>query len=166
MIRYWGSYIFKITFFFKKYSFNYKMNRITDNIKKITVRGYDERTKMYKFELKVDNELDGDDKIEKDIRVNIQWNRIQKGFKNIKKELNKNVYAKLMYDLELNVVVNDIKYNSLNKFINGVVGKKNVRKINDIQNLMNQLILNRDNNDQSNKMAVMAFLNKTFGIVN
>jgi len=142
------------------------MNRITDSINRITVRGYDERSKMYKFELHVDNGLSGDDKIERDIRVNIQWVRVQKGFKQIKKELNKNVYAKLMYDLELNVVVNDIKYNTLKKFIDGVIGKKNIRKINDIQNLMNQLMLNRVSDDQSNKMAVMAFLDKTFGIIN
>jgi len=142
------------------------MNRITDSINRITVRGYDERSKMYKFELHVDNGLSGDDKIERDIRVNIQWVRVQKGFKQIKKELNKNLYAKLMYDLELNVVVNDIKYNTLKKFIDGVIGKKNIRKINDIQNLMNQLMLNRVSDDQSNKMAVMAFLDKTFGIIN
>ena len=92
--------------------------------------------------------------------------KIQKGLKKIKKDINKNVYAKLMYDLELNVVIKDVKYNSLGKFIKGIPCKKNERKISDIQNLFNRLIHNKNDDDVSNKMAILSMFEKTFGIIN
>jgi hypothetical protein len=58
------------------------------------------------------------------MKVQLKWDRVQKGLKNIRKDINKNVYAKLMFDLELNVVVKDPKYNSLAKFIDGIPTKK------------------------------------------
>jgi len=87
--------------------------------------------KKYKFLLVLD---EGEENTS-ERKVNIKWERVQKGLKCIKKVINKNVYTKLMYDLELNVIINDHIYNSLKKFINDIPLKKNNRKINDVQNL-------------------------------
>jgi hypothetical protein len=135
------------------------MDNITNSIINIKVKGYDDTSKKYKFLLI----LEGDNNERK---VNIMWDKIQKGLKKIKKDINKNVYAKLMYDLELNVVIKDAKYNSLSKFVKGIPCKKNERKISDIQNLFNRLIHNKNDDDVSNKMAVLSMFEKTFGIIN
>ena len=135
------------------------MDNITNSIVNIKVRGYDDTSKKYKILLI----LEGDNNERK---VNIRWDKIQKGLKKIKKDVNKNVYAKLMFDLELYVVIRDIKYNSLRKFINGIPCKKNERKISDIQNLFDRLIYNKNSDDTSNKMAVLSMFEKTFGIIN
>ena len=135
------------------------MDNITNSIVNIKVRGYDDTSKKYKILLI----LEGDNNERK---VNIRWDKIQKGLKKIKKDVNKNVYAKLMFDLELYVVIRDIKYNSLRKFINGIPCKKNERKISDIQNLFDRLIYNKNSDDTSNKKAVLSMFEKTFGIIN
>lgn len=135
------------------------MDNITNSIVNIKVRGYDDTSKKYKFLLILEGEKN-------QRKVNIRWNKIQKGLKKIKKDINKNVHAKLMFDLELNVVIKDKKYNSLNKFINGLPYKKNERKLSDIQNLFDRLIQNKNDDDKSNKMAVLSMFKKTFGIIN
>lgn len=71
-----------------------------------------------------------------------------------------------MYDLELNVIINDPIYNSLEKFINGIPLKKNNRKINDVQNLFDRILHNKNGDDVSNKMGVLSMFNKTFNIIN
>lgn len=138
------------------------MNKQTDKINEIFIKGYDDTTKKYKFLLVLD---EGEGKTS-ERKVNIKWDRIQKGLKYIKKDINKNVYAKFMFDLELNVIINDPIYNSLEKFINGIPLKKNNRKINDVQNLFDRILHNKNSDDISNKMSVLSMFNKTFGIIN
>lgn len=138
------------------------MDRQTNKIKEIFIKGYDDTNKKYKFLLVLD---EGDEK-SSEMKVQLKWDRVQKGLKNIRKDINKNVYAKLMFDLELNVVVKDPKYNSLAKFIDGIPTKKNNRKITDVQNLFNRILHNRYGDDSSNKMAVLSMFDKTFGIIN
>ena len=138
------------------------MNKQTDKIKEIFIKGYDDTTKKYKFLLVLD---EGEENTS-ERKVNIKWERVQKGLKLIKKDINKNVYAKLMFDLELNVIINDPIYNSLEKFINGIPLKKNNRKINDVQNLFDRILHNKNGDDVSNKMGVLSMFNKTFGIIN
>ena len=138
------------------------MDKQTNKIKEIFIKGYDDTNKKYKFLLVLD---EGDDKTS-EMKVHLKWNRVQKGLKNIRKDINKNVYAKLMFDLELNVIVKDPKYNSLIKFIDGIPAKKNNRKITDVQNLFDRIIHNRHGDDSSNQMAVLSMFDKTFGIIN
>jgi hypothetical protein len=138
------------------------MDRQTNKIKEIFIKGYDDTNKKYKFLLVLD---EGDEK-SSEMKVQLKWDRVQKGLKNIRKDINKNVYAKLMFDLELNVVVKDPKYNSLAKFIDGIPTKKNNRKITDVQNLFNRILHNRYGDDSSNQMAVLSMFDKTFGIIN
>ena len=138
------------------------MDKQTNKIKEIFIKGYDDTNKKYKFLLVLD---EGDEK-SSEMKVQLKWDRVQKGLKNIRKDINKNVYAKLMFDLELNVVVKDPKYNSLAKFIDGIPTKKNNRKITDVQNLFNRILHNRYGDDSSNQMAVLSMFDKTFGIIN
>jgi len=138
------------------------MNKQTEKINEIFIKGFDDTNKKYKFLLVLD---EGEGKTS-ERKVNIKWERVQKGLKCIKKDINKNVYAKLMFDLELNVIINDPIYNSLEKFINGIPLKKNNRKINDVQNLFDRILHNKNGDDVSNKMGVLSMFNKTFGIIN
>ena len=139
------------------------MERKTDNIVSINVIGYNESNSFYKIILNIK-----EDKNVIELKVNIKWNNINNGLKSIKKKINKNIYYKLLYDLESKVIINDKRYNSVKKFINGKnknIFKKKSRQISDVQNFLNA-ILEYKNNCDYNKSSINCFLNKTFNIIN
>ena len=139
------------------------MERKTDNIVSINVIGYNESNSFYKIILNIKED---ENVIER--KVNIKWNNINNGLKSIKKKINKNIYYKLLYDLESKVIINDKRYNSVKKFINGKnknIFKKKSRQISDVQNFLNA-ILEYKNNCDYNKSSINCFLNKTFNIIN
>ena len=136
------------------------MNTITDNIVSIKVRGYNQRDNVYKLLLSIDENVDSI--VDNKIKININWNKVIDGFKSIKHELNKNIYQKLVYDLSMGLVINDRKYNDAKKFLYGIPLSKNIRKISDVQNFFNQLLMQKDS---SNKEAINCIFRKTFDIL-
>jgi len=100
----------------------------TDDISSVSIKGYNKSTKMYKFVVTItQNRTDTEHKI------TCSWNDIKFGFMKIKKEVNKTIYAKLLFDLEGNVLIKDKNFNSIKKFIKGIPLKNLERKIYDIQ---------------------------------
>lgn len=136
------------------------MNTITDNIVSIKVRGYNQRDNVYKLLLSIDENVDSI--VDNKIKININWNKVIDGFKLIKHELNKNIYQKLVYDLSMGLVINDRKYNDAKKFLYGIPLSKNIRKISDVQNFFNQLLMQKNS---SNKEAINCIFRKTFDIL-
>ena len=136
------------------------MNTITDNIVSIKVRGYNHRDKVYKLSLSIDENADS--VVDNEIKINIHWDKVIAGFKLVKHELNKNIYQKLVYDLSMGLVINDRKYNDAKKFLYGKPLSRNIRKISDVQNFFNQLLLQKEG---SNKEAINCIFRKTFNIL-
>lgn len=136
------------------------MNTITDNIVSIKVRGYNHRDKVYKLSLSIDENADS--VVDNEIKINIHWDKVIAGFKLVKHELNKNIYQKLVYDLSMGLVINDRKYNDAKKFLYGKPLSRNIRKICDVQNFFNQLLLQKEG---SNKEAINCIFRKTFNIL-
>ena len=131
-----------------------------DNIKTITITGYNKKDNMYKIQLGL-NDVDGDEI--RSQQLYIGWNEIYASFKYIKKELNKDIYSKLVYTLCTSIVIQDEQYKSTKEFLAGVPGKKNIRKITDIQKVFDFLLDNRsDNHDRS---AINCVLRHAFDVI-
>lgn len=143
----------------------------TDKIFKITINGYDEKRDTYKFVLHMKEiSKHGSKTLPKEWskKLNIKWERIKKAFNAIKKTVSKSVFGLFMYELERDVVINDKKYNSLKKFINGInpLTLKEVRHLNDVQMLMDAVLSYKNDEDKFNQIAVSAFLSRAFKIIN
>ena len=137
------------------------MNK-TEFISQIKVTGYDNEKKQYKFLIKIeDNEND----IEENLKINLKWKYIKKSFILIKKKLNKNLYHKICYDLDTQMVIKDKNWMTAKEFIKGKNMKADpIRKLTDVQNLFNYILEQKKNN--YNKFAVQVFLSNCFDILN
>ena len=107
----------------------------TDNIKNIIVKGYNSSEKTYKLQL--DFQKDEDGRHVQSQKIHLNWNKIVKAFRHIKKELNKDIYAKLLYTLCTSIIIKDKHYRTTKEFLYGVPLKKNIRKISDVQAVLN-----------------------------
>ena len=94
----------------------------TDNIKHITVKGYDSSEKTYKLQLDFEKDADGRH-VQKSKNI-LKWTKIIKAFRHIKKELNKDIYAKLLYTLCTSIIIKDKHYRTTQEFLYGVPLKK------------------------------------------
>lgn len=113
----------------------------TDNIKDILVKGYNSSDKTYKLQL--DFEKDEDGSHVQSQKIYLKWDKVVKAFHHIKKELNKDIYAKLLYTLCTSIVIKDKHYRTTQEFLHGVPLKKNIRKISDIQAVLNFLLISK-----------------------
>ena len=127
----------------------------TNNIKEIKVIGFDSGKDQFKFEVTID---------ENSFKLYLKWANITKSFDKIKKELNRDIHLKLLYDIQSRMIIKDRKYMSAKDFIYGIPLKKNKRKINDVQNLFKYLLEQKDN--EQNRAAVELFLENCFKILN
>ena len=110
----------------------------TDNIKDIIVKGYNSSDKTYKLQL--DFEKDEDGSHVQSQKIYLKWDKVVNAFHHIKKELNKDIYAKLLYTLCTSIVIKDKNYRTTQEFLYGVPLKKNIRKISDVQAVLNFLL--------------------------
>lgn len=133
---------------------------ISERIKEIKVKSHNTKDKTYKLELVLQN--NEDELIKDSIKVNIKWNKVIKGFKKIKKELNVNIYNKLIYDISNSVIIKDKKYSDAKKFLFGLPFKKNKRKVSDIQLFFNELINHKSGDNSS---AINCLFNKLFNVL-
>ena len=132
----------------------------TDNIESLTVKGYNSNTNLFK--IKIDfKEIDGN-KPESQ-KIHLKWDDVISAFKNIKKELNKDIYKKLIYSLCTSIVIKDQNYRTTKEFLFGVPLKKNNRKINDVQAVLNYLLQMK--NDQHDNQAIDCILKHTFSML-
>ena len=89
----------------------------TDNIESLTVKGFNNSTNLFK--IKIDfKEIEGN-KPESQ-KIHLKWDNIMNAFKNIKKELNKDIYRKLIYSLCTSIVIKDQNYRTTKEFLFGV----------------------------------------------
>lgn len=131
-----------------------------DNIQNISIIGFNKKDNMYKIQLDF-NDVD-DEKIRSQ-KLYLGWDEIFDSFKHIKKELNTDIYSKLRYTLCSSIVIKDDQYKSTKEFLNGVPGKKNIRKITDIQKVFDFLLKNR--NDPFDKNAINCVLRHAFDVL-
>lgn len=134
----------------------------TDNIKNITVKGYDSSEKTYKLQL--DFEKDGDGSHVQNQKIHLNWNKIVKAFRHIKKELNKDIYAKLLYTLCTSIIIKDKHYRTTKEFLYGVPLKKNIRKISDVQAVLN-FLLNSKKDNGSDSQAIDCIFKHAFNML-
>jgi hypothetical protein len=133
----------------------------TDDISVVSVKGYNKSTKMYKFVITITQ-----NKVDTEHKITCSWNDVKLGFMKIKKEVNKTIYAKLLFDLEGNVLIKDKNFNSVKKFIKGIPLKNLERKIYDIQCFFDKIMEYKRNSDNMNKSAIKCFLENAFSILN
>ena len=133
----------------------------TEDITRIVISGYNKSNDMYKFIITIKQ----DDNIHEH-KITCKWNDIRDGFMTIKKNINKTIYSKLLFDLEGNVLIRDKNFNTVKKFIKGVPMRNLERKIYDIQNFFDKIIDYKDNSDGMNKSAIKCFLENAFSILN
>lgn len=133
----------------------------TDDITDIIVTGYNKSNKMYKFLVTITQNRD-----DTQHKITCDWNDIKVGFTKIKKNINQTIYAKLLFDLEGNVLIRDKNFNTVKKFIKGIPLRNLERKIYDIQNLFNKIMDYKQNSDEMNKTAIKCFLENAFSILN
>lgn len=131
-----------------------------DNIKAITITGYNKKDSMYKIQLKF-NDVDGDEIHGQEICIG--WNEIYASFKYIKRELNKDIYYKLIYTMCTSIIIQDEQYKSTKEFLVGIPGKKNIRKITDIQKVFDFLLDNRK--DTYDRNAINCVLRHVFDVI-
>ena len=134
----------------------------TDNIKHITVKGYDSSEKTYK--LQIDFEKDADGRNVQSQKIFLKWTKIIKAFRHIKKELNKDIYAKLLYTLCTSIIIKDKHYRTTQEFLYGVPLKKNIRKIIDVQAVLN-FLLNSKKEGGSDSQAIDCIFKHAFNML-
>jgi hypothetical protein len=134
----------------------------TDNIKLITVKGYDSSEKTYKLQL--DFEKDADGRHVQSQKIFLKWTKIIKAFRHIKKELNKDIYAKLLYTLCTSIIIKDKHYRTTQEFLYGVPLKKNIRKISDVQAVLN-FLLNSKKEGGSDSQAIDCIFKHAFNML-
>ena len=110
----------------------------TDNIKNLIVKGYNSSEKTYKLQL--DFEKDADGCHVQSQKIHLHWDKVVSAFTYIKKELNEDIYAKLLYTLCTTIIIKDKHYRTTKQFLYGVPLKKNIRKISDVQAVLNFLL--------------------------
>ena len=134
----------------------------TDNIKEIVVKGYNSSEKTYKLQL--DFEKDGDGRHVQSQKICLKWNKVIKAFRHIKKELNEDIYAKLLYTLCTSIVIKDKHYRTTKEFLYGVPLKKNIRKISDVQAVLN-FLLNSKKEGSSDSQAIDCIFKHAFNML-
>ena len=133
---------------------------ICERIQEIKVKSHNTRDKTYKLELVLTSDPNaGDDLIKDSIKVNIKWRKVVQGFRKIKKELNVNIYNKLVYDISNAVIIKDKKYSDAKKFLYGIPFSKNKRKVADVQLFFNELLKHKNGDNSS---AIHCLFNKLF----
>jgi hypothetical protein len=132
----------------------------SDNIKSLTVRGYNRATKLFK--LKIDFNEDDSGNTPQSQKIDLDWNNIIAAFKHVKKELNNDIYRKLIYTLCTSIVVKDKHYRTTKEFLFGVPCKKNNRKINDVQAVLNYLLVMKQ--DKHDSQAVDCIFKHAFNM--
>ena len=112
----------------------------TDNIKNITIKGYNSSKKTYKILLEFNDEECQSQKI------HFKWDKIINAFPYIKKELNKDIHDKFLYTMCTSVLIKDKHYRTTKEFLFGVPFKKNIRKISDVQIILDFLLNSKKEN--------------------
>ena len=133
----------------------------TEDITNIQISGYNKSTNMYKFIITIKQ-----DDVTHEHKITCKWNDIKKGFLTIKKDINKTIYGKLLYDLEGNILIRDKNFNSVKKFIKGIPLQNLERKIYDIQSFFDKIIEYKNKSDGMNQSAIKCFLENAFSILN
>jgi hypothetical protein len=134
----------------------------TDNIKDIVVRGYNSSEKTYKLQLDFETNADDDDvQIQK---IHLKWDKVVKAFRHIKKELNEDIYAKLIYTLCTSIVIKDKHYRTTKQFLYGIPLQKNVRKISDVQAILH-FLLNSKKEGSSDSQAIDCIFKHAFNML-
>jgi hypothetical protein len=134
----------------------------TDNIKDIVVRGYNSSEKTYKLQLDFETNADDDDvQIQK---IHLKWDKVVKAFRHIKKELNEDIYAKLIYTLCTSIVIKDKHYRTTKQFLYGIPLHKNVRKISDVQAILH-FLLHSKKEGSSDSQAIDCIFKHAFNML-
>ena len=188
----------------------------TDNISRITVKGYHAKTRVYKLKLDFDciyeneNENENENETENENNNNqncnsdnkgisienhsignliftnklerrdmpyeakineiesqkiyISWEDLVKSFKYVHKELNEDIYATFIYNMCSSIKIRDPNYRNTKEFIFGVAFRKNIRKITDVQTVLNYLLYRRNKNAYD-KQAIDCILRHVFDII-
>ena len=134
----------------------------TDNIKNIIVKGYNSSKKTYKIQLDFNADDDGQECQSQ--KIHLKWDQIVEAFRHIKKELNKDIHAKFLYTLCTSVLIKDKHYRTTKEFLYGVPLKKNVRKISDVQIVLN-FLLNSKKEDNTDAQAVNCIFKHAFDML-
>ena len=134
----------------------------TDNIANIIVKGYNSSKKTYKLQLDFENDEYGEQVQSQ--KIYLKWNKIMKAFRHIKKELNEDIYAKLLYTLCTSIIIKDKHYRTTKEFLYGVPLKKNVRKISDVQDILN-FLLNSKKKGSTDSQAIDCIFKHAFDML-
>lgn len=135
---------------------------VAERIQEIKVKSHNTRDKTYKLELVLstaEESASSTELIKDSIKVNIQWKKVIQGFRKIKKDLNVNIYNKLVYDISNSVIIKDKKYSDAKKFLYGIPFSRNKRKVSDVQLFFNELLKHKEGDNSS---AVNCLFNKLF----
>lgn len=134
----------------------------TDNIANLSIVGYNTSTKVYK--IRIDFKEDNGVKPESQ-KIYLNWNDIICSFKYVKKELNKDIYNKLIYSLCTSILIKDENYSTTKEFLFGKKYKliKKPRKINDVQKVLNYLLIQKK--DSQDTMAVDCIFKHVFEMI-
>ena len=134
----------------------------TDNIKDIIVKGYNSSEKTYKLQL--DFEKDADGCYVQSQKIHLKWDKVVKAFRHIKKELNEDIYAKLLYTLCTTIVIKDKHFRTTKQFLYGVPLQKNIRKISDVQAVLN-FLLHSKQEGSSDSQAIDCIFKHAFNML-
>ena len=97
-------------------------------------------------------------------KIHLKWDKIIEAFRYIKKELNKDIHAKFLYTLCTSVLIKDKHYRTTKEFLFGVPLKKNIRKISDVQIVLNFLLSSKEE-ENTDSQAVNCIFKHAFDML-